>query len=147
MVGPLPPPRVLNIDHGRQRFLLFRLEAPAEGPCTAPAMAWLSQPASGQSVSGRVELSGWAFKDGVGLDRVEVLVDGVPAGELDYGRADPGVAIYWRVSNDPQHPNVGFDGEVDLGNVSPGRHWIGLRLHGNDGSIEDWSEQPVSVAP
>jgi hypothetical protein len=110
-------------------------------------MAWLSQPASGQSVSGRVELSGWAFKDGVGLDRVEVLVDGVPAGELDYGRADPGVAIYWRVSNDPQHPNVGFDGEVDLGNVSPGRHWIGLRLHGNDGSIEDWSEQPVSVAP
>ena len=27
-VGPLPPPRALNIDHRRQRFLLFAFYGP-----------------------------------------------------------------------------------------------------------------------
>src|SRR3546814_5878288 len=33
-LGPLPPPRVVAVDHGAQRFLLFALSAqPANGPC------------------------------------------------------------------------------------------------------------------
>lgn len=45
--GPLPGPRTVSIDHGRQRFLLFRLPAQAPvpvpgdaAPCVAPAIAW-----------------------------------------------------------------------------------------------------------
>ena len=26
-----------------------------------------------------------------------------------------------------------------------GRHWLGLRLHGRDGSVEDWAEQPIDL--
>jgi hypothetical protein len=26
-----------------------------------------------------------------------------------------------------------------------GKHWLGLRLHGADGSVEDWPEQEVEV--
>jgi hypothetical protein len=26
-----------------------------------------------------------------------------------------------------------------------GRHWLGLRLHGRDGSVEDWAEQPIDI--
>lgn len=146
-VGPLPPPRVLNVDHGRQRFLLFALEGrpDAGAACTAPAMAWLERPASGAVASGTLAVSGWAFKDGVGLDRVELLLDGRPFGELDYGLRNTGVAAYWGISNDPRHPMVGFEGQVDLDGVEPGRHWLGLRLHGADGSVEDWSEQPLDV--
>ena len=147
-VGPLPPPRVLNIDHGRQRFLMFRLDGRArQGPCVAPAMAWLDRPESGATVGRRLELEGWAFKDGVGLARVDVLLDGTVVGDLRYGVDNPGVARFWRISNDPQHPRVGMRGTVDLGNVEPGRHWLGLRLHGHDGSVEDWSEVPVNVEP
>ncbi len=147
LLGPLPAPRVVNVDHGRQRFLLFRLEpsAPTTGECTTPVMAWIDSPVSGVTVPRGFEVSGWAFKDGVGLARVEVLVDGRAVTDLVYGRNEAEVMGFWRISNDPHQPQVGFSGRVELGDVAPGRHWLGLRLHGVDGSVEDWPEQPIHV--
>lgn len=154
MVGPLPPPRVVNIDHGAQRFMLFRLPgSPAAttadtdttrvSGCIAPAMAWIDTPASGTTVERRFVVEGWAFKDGVGLERVQVLIDGQPIAEADYGRYSPGTEAYWRISTDPRHPDVGFQAEVDARGFEPGRHWLGLRLYGRDGSVETWSERPI----
>lgn len=145
--GPLPPPTVRNIDHGRTRYLLFAIpprgDAPrAEGPCVAPALAWIDQPTTDAPVGDTFEVSGWAFKDGAGLARVEVLVDGAVVAQAEYGLANPGVADYWKISVDPGHPAVGFRATIDASSLAPGRHWLGLRLHGRDGSIEDWSEQP-----
>jgi len=148
MVGPLPPPRVLNVDHGRQRFLLFALDQPRKGPCTTPAMAWIDVPATGASVEHVFEVNGWAFKDGVGLAKAEVLLDGHIVATAEYGRSYAGLQSDWVGSNDPQHPRVGFNARVDLRDrpgVAPGRHWLGLRLHGRDGSIEDWPEQPIRI--
>lgn len=145
MVGPLPAPRILNVDHGRQRFALFRLDAAATGPCTTPAMAWVDWPTSGASVGRRFTVSGWAFKDGTGLDRVELLLDGAVVSRASYGIENPGVAKFWRMSTDPNQPRVGFSAEVDASAVASGRHWLGLRLHGSDGSIEDWAEQPIEI--
>lgn len=148
MVGPLPPPRVLNIDHGSQRFLLFALERPRQGECTTPAMAWVDTPVGGATVGRVFEVSGWAFKDGVGLAGAEILLDGQVVATAGYGREYPGLRSAWKDSNDPQHPRVGFDARVDLRNrpgLAAGRHWLGLRLHGRDGSIEDWSEQPIRL--
>lgn len=148
-VGPLPPPRVLNIDHGRRRFALFRLDANRAGPCTTPAMAWVDMPVPGARVGRTFEVRGWAFKDGVGLEKVEVLLDGDVVAEIPYGRDFPGLRRAWPRSHDPNHPRVGFAGPVDLRDVEglgPGRHWLGLRLHGRDGSIEDWPEQPIELA-
>jgi 4-amino-4-deoxy-L-arabinose transferase-like glycosyltransferase len=147
-MGPLPPPRVLNIDHGRQRFLLFSLTGPRDGACTTPAMAWVDTPVGGASVGRAFEVSGWAFKDGVGLARVEILLDGHVVAEADYGRDYPGLQADWKGSTDPQHPRVGLTVKVDLRNqpgIPPGRHWLGLRLHGRDGSVEDWAEQPLVI--
>src|SRR5690606_2616611 len=114
-VGPLPPPRVLNVDHGSQRFLLFALDggAAADTPCVAPAMAWIDAPVSGASIGRPFEVAGWAFKDGAGLSRVEVLLDGVPVAEAEYGLEEPGVAGYWKISTDPNHPLVGFRATVE----------------------------------
>ena len=149
--GPLPPPQVLNIDHGVQRFLLFALPARAPTtPCVTPALAWIDAPAPGAAVTSRVELRGWAFKDGVGIARIEALLDGRPAGELVYGQPRPEVAAYWRReraggSTDPQQPDVGFDAVIPLQGVAPGVHRLGLRIHGRDGSVEDWPSQPLVV--
>lgn len=164
MVGPLPQPQALNIDHGRQRYLLFAFAGKAkqpgtrrdagerhasgnqaQGACTTPAMAWIDTPVAGAKTGRAFEVAGWAFKDGVGLSGVDVLLDGRKVANAGYGLASPGTATYWRISNDPQHPNVGFRARVDLGDVVPGRHWLGLRLHGRDGSVEDWSEQPIEI--
>jgi hypothetical protein len=150
MVGPLPPPRVLNIDHGRQRYLLFALSGQRRGGCVAPAMAWVDGPEPGDRVSRRFALEGWAFKDGVGLSSVEVLLDGRPFARAAYGLPRPEVAGFWAKwreggSTDPAHPNVGFRAELDLGDRPPGAYRIGLRLHGRDGSVEDWPSQMVEL--
>lgn len=147
-VGPLPPPRVLNIDHGSQRFLLFRLMpgAMAGQACVAPAMAWMDAPRPQAQVPRSFDVAGWAFKEGVGLERVEVTLDGMALAQAEYGLSSPGVASYWRISNDPNHPDFGFRARVELPAGMPaGRYWLGLRLHGRDGSVEDWSELPVRV--
>ncbi|WP_202839974.1 glycosyltransferase family 39 protein [Luteimonas saliphila] len=154
LLGPLPAPRVLNVDHGRQRFLLLAWpeglpHAPKAGEeeraCVTPAMAWIDTPPSGGAVSGDFEVAGWAFKDGVGLAKVEVLVDGRPAAVAEYGLASPGTATYWKISTDPRHPAVGFRAKLEAGTIPTGRRWLGLRLHGADGSVEDWSEVPIRV--
>lgn len=148
-VGPLPPPQVLNIDHGRQRFALFALVENRSGPCTTPAMAWIDVPAGGSRVDREFDLRGWAFKDGVGLAGIDVLVDGHRVARAEYGQPYPDLDKAWPETNDPQHPLVGFRAHVDLRDakgIQAGRHWLGLRLHGRDGSVEDWSEQPIEMA-
>ncbi|HZV24275.1 MAG TPA: glycosyltransferase family 39 protein [Luteimonas sp.] len=145
-LGPLPPPRVVNVDHGSQRFLLFAMPGTrAPGACTTPAMAWIDQPLSDDRVDGAFDVTGWAFKDGTGLDGVEVLLDGKPIARAAYGLDDAGPRRFWPFSNDPHHPKVGFRAHVDASALTPGRHWLGLRLHGSDGSVEDWSEQPLEI--
>ena len=145
-LGPLPPPKVVNVDHGSQRFLLFAMpRTRAKGPCTTPAMAWVDRPASDARVGRHFDVNGWAFKDGVGLRAVEVTLDGLPVASARYGLDAPSVARFWKVSNDPQQPHVGFHARVDAGSVPPGRHWLGLRLRGRDGSVETWKEQPVWI--
>lgn len=144
-VGPLPPPRVVSIDHGYQRFLLFRLpDEKQPGPCVAPAMAWINTPLPQARLEGVVEVQGWAFKDGVGLRGVEVLVDGQVVATADYG-AEQDITGYWKISTDPNHPNAGFSARLDTTTLAPGQHWLGLRLHGTDGSVESWVEQPFEV--
>jgi len=151
VLGPLPPVRrTVTVDHGAQRFLLLRLPparatAPMAGaPCSAPAMAWIDTPAPRQQVPLEFEISGWAFKDGQGLSRVEVTLDGAVVAEADYGFHFP-VDAYFPESTDPAQPAVGFRARVDLPASQAGRRWLGLRLHGVDGSVEDWPQQPVRV--
>ncbi|MCL7714394.1 glycosyltransferase family 39 protein [Stenotrophomonas mori] len=147
LVGPLPPPRVVSIDRGHQRFLLFRLPpGKRRGACVTPAMAWVNTPLPDAVVDGAVEVQGWAFKDGVGLASVEVLVDGQVAAVADYGSTYD-VTAFWKISTDPHHPRVGFATRLRTTDLAPGRHWLGLRLHGEDGSVEEWREQPFMVAP
>nr|CEH58728.1 conserved membrane hypothetical protein [Xanthomonas citri pv. citri]CEH91678.1 conserved membrane hypothetical protein [Xanthomonas citri pv. citri] len=146
MVGPLPPPTVVSTDHGYQRFLLFALPAQRQpGPCATPAMAWIDAPLPDVAVSGTLQVHGWAFKDGVGLANVELLLDGRPIAQATYG-TPLDVRPYWKISTDPQHPNVGFTATLDTHALPPGTHWLGLRLHGRDGSVEDWWEQPLTVS-
>ena len=150
ILGPLPAPIVHNVDHGAQRFLLFRLNGPAgTGPCVTPAMAWLDAPLSRQVVSAgeTVPLKGWAFKDGVGLRSVQVLWNGKPMdARVTYGSANPSPKAQWPISNDPNHPNVGFEGQFRVPPAArKGTAWLGLRLIGTDGSVEDWSELPLQV--
>ena len=143
-VGPLPAPHVVDVDHGRQRFMLFALQTRAASPaCTTPAMAFLDVPVASAVVDQSFDVSGWAFKDGVGLASVEILLDGRAVAPANYGEPRPDVSGFWKISSDPNQPRTGF--RAHLTGVSPGAHWLSLRLHGADGSVEDWAEQRITV--
>jgi 4-amino-4-deoxy-L-arabinose transferase-like glycosyltransferase len=149
-VGPLPPPRTVSIDHGHQRFLLFALarsdaRRSRAHDCTTPGMAWIEHPAVGAKVGRRFEVSGWAFKDGVGLHAVWITVDGRRVAKAEYGIRNDGPRNYWPFSNDPRHPDVGYRADLDLEELTAGRHWLGLWLIGRDGSVEPWSEVPFDL--
>lgn len=146
-VGPLPPPQVVGVDNLAQRFLLFRLPpGRAEGQCTLPALAWIDAPAPGGELACQYEASGWAFKDGVGVEAVELLLDGRVLARTEYGREAPQVAAYWGNSSDPGHPHVGFHAAGKLPSwVAPGSHRLALRVHGRDGSTEDGWMQKVDT--
>jgi 4-amino-4-deoxy-L-arabinose transferase-like glycosyltransferase len=144
-IGPLPAPRILNVDHGRQRLALFRLDTAAQGACTAPALAWIDRPVAGQRVGARFDVRGWAFRQGVGIARVDATLDGRVVATLPYGSAYEGLDASWPGLVDPNAPRLGFSGTVDAAGVKPGRHWLGLQLHGSDGAVEAWPEVPVDV--
>ncbi|MFT3762789.1 MAG: glycosyltransferase family 39 protein [Pseudoxanthomonas sp.] len=146
-VGALPPPRVVNADRGAQRFLLFRLPAVrAEAPCVPPVQAYINFPGPGESVPAKFEVGGWAIKDRVGVSGVTVTLDGKPVAEAEYGAANGFVAgFYDGRSLDPNHPRVGFHAQVDASGVAPGRHWLGMIVHGADGSDETWAERAVRI--
>lgn len=143
VAGALPPPRVLNVDRGRKRFLRFVLPAPGTG-CAKPALAWIDSPRPGDAVGGELVVKGWALKSGAGLARVELLLDGEVVAEADYGQRKPDVANYWGLPASDGDA-FGFHARVPLAGRRPGRAWLGLRLHGADGSLEDWPAIPVVV--
>ena len=147
IVGPLPPPRVVNIDHGARRFLLFALPAEREqGECITPVVANIDVPAAGARVDRRFRVGGWAVKDVVGVAKVEVLLDGrVVAVASDAGANEWLRGFLKDASRDPRMPRVQFTAEVDAGAVPAGRPWLGLRVTGGDGSVETWAEQPMEI--
>ncbi|KAA2285633.1 ArnT family glycosyltransferase [Arenimonas fontis] len=143
--GSLDSPEVLNVDHGRKRFLLFALPAPERGGCVLPAMADLESPRPGQQLESAFEVAGWAIKPGAGVARVEVLLDGEPVAEAIYGHARPDVLDYWGLLRDGADTGVGLRARVEAGNRS-GAAWLSLRVHGRDGSVEELPAMPVRFA-
>lgn len=147
-VGPLPPPRVLNIDHGRQRFLLFALPAVrGDGPCVTPALANIDAPAAGAQVDRRFRVSAWATKDVAGVRRLEVLLDGRVVATARRAGPNPWVVddFLQGRSRDPALPDVQFTADVDVHALPAGTHWLGLRVIGGDGAVEDGPAQPIQL--
>jgi 4-amino-4-deoxy-L-arabinose transferase-like glycosyltransferase len=134
---------------GRRRFLYFQVEqgdAAAAGHCQFPALAYIDL--SQDPVASRDEpftVSGWAIQDGAGIRSVKILLDGEVIAEASYGLPFAGVLAQWPFSTDPNHPDVGFAAEVDLSQRLPGRHRLGLRLTGLDGSVRDFPEEILVV--
>lgn len=148
LVGTLPPPQVLNVRHGRQRFLLFALPASRDdAACVAPAVSHVDAPEAGARIGRRFEVAAWAVKDTVGVRRVEVLLDGrVVATARRAGENGWIVDEFLQGrSRDPDAPGIRFVADVDASGLPAGLHWLGLRITGGDGAVEDSVEQPVEL--
>lgn len=147
VVGPLPPGRSVNIDHGARRFILFELPA-ARGTsdCVTPVVAHIDLPRPGATVGPRFDVAGWAVKDIVGVRKVELTLDGRVIAEARNAGDNRWLSSFLKNrSRDPRMPNVQFSAEIDATGLPAGRYRLGLRITGGDGNIETWSEQPVTI--
>ncbi len=146
--GSLPPARVVEVDGGARRFLLLVLPpGRGDGACITPAIAHVDSPQAGAVIGRQVTLRGWAAKDIAGIARVVILLDGEPLANAVHGETNVWIAGFLGgQSRDPKLPDVQFTAKLDVPTgVAPGRHLLGLELHGGDGSVERWSGPWVRV--
>jgi 4-amino-4-deoxy-L-arabinose transferase-like glycosyltransferase len=127
----------LQLHAGAKRYLLLEQRPREASVCEVPALAYLDAPAPGDTVSPRFELRAWAIQDGVGLSRVEVLLDGQTVAQARSDLYMPGVLEQWPHSDDPRHPQVGVQADVVVPPALLGTRVLGLRLHARDGRVRE----------
>jgi len=135
---------------GRGRFLAFSVEpgtdAAKEGRCALPPLAYIDEPSSRAKLSvPSVAVRGWALAEYVGISKVEVLVDDEALVEARYGFAAPQVRGQWPMSQDPTHPNVGFEADLPLQGIAPGTHRLSLRVTDRDGRQRELARQSIET--
>lgn len=136
----------LSLHEGQKRFLIYRAstgDMPAAS-CARPAMARFYSIEDGDVLSGSFSLRGWAFKDGSGIRAVDISLDGEPIAETRYGLPADHVQESMPDSDDPNHPNVGFQAQLDLAGRTPGRYRLGIRVYAA-GAWEEVYTVPVRI--
>ncbi|NMD68797.1 N-acetylmuramoyl-L-alanine amidase [Bacillus sp. DNRA2] len=92
---------------------------------------YLDNPGSGATLKGTHNIHGW-FLDGSGVASIEVLIDGVVAGQAIYGDARQDVqAAYPQYNNG----NAGFHFALDTTKFADGNHTITIKETGQNGQV------------
>jgi GT2 family glycosyltransferase len=133
--------RIIAND-GKTAPIATSFEIDAAAFATGRVLMKLDRPSAGTRLTRRDRLfvSGWALSPN-GIDRVEILVDGEPAGNLAYGALRPDVARLY-----PFYPSVdhcGFAGSMRAADLAAGDHVLTVRPVGQDGKT---GEQTVAFA-
>lgn len=105
-----------------------------------PPFGWLDAPLADQTVTSVVPISGWVFDD-VDVARVEVSVDGSPAGNASYGLRRPDVATVY-----PHAPErIGFSYSLDTRRYEDGPHKLLIRAFDKAGNVTVLPEVAIVV--
>ncbi|MBT7085961.1 MAG: hypothetical protein HN931_07285 [Desulfobacterales bacterium] len=148
----------LRILNSRKRFVfLFGYNLLADNiqpadlygtrSCKLDIISCLELPVAGSSISGKVKVNGWAFKDDTGIFSVEVMIDNMKAGVAKYGISRGDVQKVFKGSSDPNHPNTGFTFNWDSRRINPGKHLIAIKVNTLDGKQSILHEREIIVVP
>ncbi|MDP1932339.1 MAG: glycosyltransferase family 39 protein [Gammaproteobacteria bacterium] len=113
--------------------------------CPKPSLGWVDQPESGATVDDVLTVSGWVINEGLGVDFIEVLIDGVPVGAANYGTPRPDVVTAMKVTSDPNAPNLGFEFSIDSESMPIGRAELSLRTRGVSGETQDFGTREINI--
>ncbi len=109
----------------------LRNSAPVNVTFVVGPVAFIDQPGNGATVSGTVQVSGWAT-DPEGVASVTAMLDGQSSVPLTYGTPRPGVCTSVPVG-DPNCPNVGWTGSFNSTLFADGPHAITFTATDNEG--------------
>jgi uncharacterized protein (TIGR03437 family) len=96
---------------------------PGPPPITAPAgpiTMSIDSPQTGSTVSGVIDVAGWAIDTQAAVASVSVAVDGLPNGAAGYGGSRPDACA--AMAGGVGCPNVGFDYGFDTSTIANGVH-------------------------
>lgn len=139
----------LSLFEGDKRFSFYRgrvsagIDDPAASPCPWPPQAWIDRPAPGATLSGTIAVSGWAYREDLGVERVLLLLDGAVVAEAEYGLPRPDVVDARDFRTDPNQPNLGFQAEIDAARYAFGRRTLSIRIIDSGGFATDYGRREV----
>ncbi len=117
--------------------------------CPYPARAWLDAPQPNSNHRGAINVSGWAFKQDIGIVEIRLLVDGQSTQTVSYGANRPDVAEVYsaQTNSDPNTPMLGFNSVLETADLSAGRHEIELEIVGGNGETAHYGKRVIELAP
>ena len=154
VVGDLYYLSGLSLYEGDKRFSYYRSagivdrftsSAYESHSCPYPAWAWLETPTPGSALSGSVPVTGWAFKEDLGIESVELMLDGTMITPLPYGIARADVVTVMNVNSDPNAPRLGFSAQLDTRSLRNGTYTLSLRLRDMRGVESAYGSRSVTI--
>jgi hypothetical protein len=137
---------------GAKRFSFYKVGAIRSGQsdlsqaCPYPSQGWLSSPVEGDVLEGEAPFTGWVFNEGVGVEEVNLLINGINASRIDYGISRPDVVEVMEVDSDPNRPNLGFEFVLDTTELENGRINVALELINKVGERQIYGTRTVTIA-
>ncbi len=114
-------------------------------PCPVPPRAWIDTPQADAILSGKITVAGWAYNEELGIESIEVVLDGQVLAIADYGLARSDVASAMNVQREPNTPNFGFEAEIDTTHLENGNHWLELMLINGQGNYLPYGRRSLKI--
>ncbi|MEQ8952846.1 MAG: Ig-like domain-containing protein, partial [Gammaproteobacteria bacterium] len=115
-------------------------------PCPFPPRAWIDPPVAGATLSGIFHIEGWAYNEDIGVDSVELLIDGEPVATMNYGAVRDDVVAVMDVRSDPNAPRLGYSYEFDTLRFANGEYVLAIRITNLQGTSTIYGEREITIA-
>jgi hypothetical protein len=79
-------------------------------------------------LSGKFIVQGWAFNEELGIESIQITLNGEVVTSADYGLERIDVVSAMKVENEPNIPNLGFRAELDTASFKNGKYELELIL-------------------
>jgi hypothetical protein len=145
----------IQLKQSERRFLFLLGKNISGGPdasgftskrrCELGVFSYLDAPEEGRIVSGRVKVTGWAFKDDEGVSSIDIIINDRIVGTARYGIPRPDVQKAFPDSHDPHQPNVGFVFIWDSRTVKPGTVEMAIRVNTASGRHRVLNQRKITI--
>ncbi len=139
----------LSLLSGDKRFSFYRGNQTSASTnvnsCPKPTLGWLDLPAPDAHIESTIEVSGWVINEGLGVSRIDVMLDEQLIAEANYGIARPDVATAMNVQDDLNAPNLGFNATIDTDSLPKGQAIFSIRVVGVSGEIQYFGNRTVFI--
>ena len=136
----------LSLFGGEKVFSYYRADtigATPTGLCPLPSLGWVDAPQDGARVSGSLTVSGWVINEGLGVDRVEVELDGATIGLAQYGQPRPDVVEALSAVDDPNAPMLGYTLTLERSVLPSGKSRLRIKTTGKTGEVQYFGDRTV----